>query len=332
MSEQNLDAKIVPQKALPVIDISALRSDAAEDRQAVGRALLGACLDKGFFYIQGHAVPDALRRSVFRQSKAFFALPEAEKNAINLSHSICNRGYEPLRAQTLEIGQPPDLKEGFYSGPEISLDNPRVLAGKFNHGPNQWPATLPGFRPVMEDYHRVMVALGRLVMGGIALALDLDDDAFAGFCQDELATLRLLHYPPQPANPEPGEKGCGAHTDFGTLTFLAQDDCGGLQVWDEEAGWIHAEPVADTYVVNLGDMMARWTNGRFRSTLHRVVNVSGRQRYSVPFFYLGNPDYPIRCIRTCLPDGETPRYRATTMEAHYKAMYQATYSEKTITT
>ena len=256
MSEQNLDAKIVPQKALPVIDISALRSDAAEDRQAVGRALLGACLDKGFFYIQGHAVPDALRRSVFRQSKAFFALPEAEKNAINLSHSICNRGYEPLRAQTLEIGQPPDLKEGFYSGPEISLDNPRVLAGKFNHGPNQWPATLPGFRPVMEDYHRVMVALGRLVMGGIALALDLDDDAFAGFCQDELATLRLLHYPPQPANPEPGEKGCGAHTDFGTLTFLAQDDCGGLQVWDEEAGWIHAEPVADTYVVNLGDMMA----------------------------------------------------------------------------
>jgi isopenicillin N synthase-like dioxygenase len=331
MSDQNLDAITVPHHALPVIDVSGLRSAADTDRKAVGRALKAACLDKGFFYMQGHGVPEPLRQSVFRQSEAFFALPEAEKNAIALEHSPCNRGYEPLRAQTLEIGQPPDLKEGFYSGPEIPAGDPRVLAGKFNHGPNQWPAALPGFRPVMEEYHGVMVALGRLVMGGIALALDLPRDAFAGFCKDELATLRLLHYPPQPANPEPGEKGCGAHTDFGTLTFLAQDDCGGLQVWDEAAGWMHAEPVAGSYVVNLGDMMARWSNGRFHSTLHRVVNVSGRQRYSVPFFYLGNPDYPIRCIDTCLADGERPLHPDTTMEAHYQAMYRATYNETTTT-
>jgi isopenicillin N synthase-like dioxygenase len=331
MSDHDLDAKILPQNALPIIDVSGLRSGGVLDRHAVGRALLAACLDKGFFYMQGHAVPEHLSQSVFHQSEAFFALPEAEKNAIALSQSLCNRGYEPLRAQTLEIGQPPDLKEGFYSGREIPASDARVLAGKFNHGPNQWPATLPGFRPVMEEYHGVMVALGRLVMGGIALALDLQEDAFSGFCKDELATLRLLHYPPQPANPAPGEKGCGAHTDFGTLTFLAQDDCGGLQVWDEEAGWIHADPVADSYVVNLGDMMARWSNGRFRSTLHRVINTSGRQRYSVPFFYLGNPDYPIRCIDTCLADGMRPLYPDTTMEAHYQAMYRATYHDETIT-
>ena len=156
--------------------------------------------------------------------------------------------------------------------------------------------------------------------------LIIDTDENQSWASEELATLRLLHYPPQPANPEPGEKGCGAHTDFGTLTFLMQDDCGGLQVWDEDIGWIHAAPVPDTYVVNLGDMMARWTNGRYRSTLHRVVNVSGKERYSVPFFYLGNPDFEINCIPTCLEKGRLPKYMPATVEQHYEEMYEATYS------
>jgi isopenicillin N synthase-like dioxygenase len=140
-----------------------------------------------------------------------------------------------------------------------------------------------------------------------------------------MATLRLLHYPPQPPNPLPNEKGCGAHTDFGGLTTLLQDDAGGLQVWDEAEGWIAAPPLPGTYVVNLGDMIARWTNGRYRSTLHRVINRSGRERYSIPFFHGGNPDYVVSCLPGCCSEEDPPRYAPTTVAGHMREMYRRSY-------
>ena len=140
-----------------------------------------------------------------------------------------------------------------------------------------------------------------------------------------MATVRLLHYPPQPAHAQPGQKGAGAHTDFGGLTLLRQDDVGGLQVWDQASdGWIHADPVPGTYVVNLGDMIARWTNDRYRSTLHRVVNAPAasaiRCRSSLPAIT------PTRSMHPDLPGpGETPKYPPTTVEAHMREMYRQTY-------
>ena len=259
------------------------------------------------------------------QTQRFFDLPLEQKMALDKASSRANRGYEPIKGQTLEAGAPPDLKEGFYIGPEHAADDPRVQAGKFNHGPNQWPA-LPGFRATMDEYFGVMLAVASRLMRGLALSLDLAEDHFEGFCRDPMATIRLLHYPPQPARAEPNQKGAGAHTDFGGLTLLKQDDVGGLQVWDQAAGgWIHATPVAGTFVVNLGDMIARWTNDRYRSTLHRVVNASGRERYSIPFFFSGNPDHQVECIPTCLAPGETAKYPPTTVEAHLREMYRRTY-------
>lgn len=321
-----LEAARVSVATLPIIDVSGLSSANIADRNAVGDALREACLDKGFFYIKNHGVSEALVDDLFEEAAAFFALPPEQKDEVNKARSKCNRGYEPLQGQTLEAGAPPDLKEGYYVGPDHAPDDPRVVAGMFNHGPNQWPSQRPNFKPVMQAYLNEMMALSARMMGGIALSLDLPEHYFDGYNRDPMATVRLLHYPPQPAQARPNQKGAGAHTDFGGLTLLRQDDVGGLQVWDQGSdGWIHADPVPGTYVVNLGDMIARWTNDRYRSTVHRVVNASGRERYSVPFFYTGNYAHTVACIPTCLKPGEAPKYPPTTVEAHMRKMYRRTY-------
>ncbi len=321
-----LEAARVSTFSLPVIDVSGLMSKHPAERRTVGAQLRAACLDKGFFYIRNHGVSEALVDDVFAETAAFFSLPVEQKAEVDKAKSKANRGYEPMQGQTLEPGAPPDLKEGYYIGPEHGADHPRVLAGMFNHGANQWPVQRSNFRPVMMSYLDVMLELSARMMTGIALSLDLPEDYFKNYTTDVMATVRLLHYPPQPPQARPGQKGAGAHTDFGGLTLLRQDNVGGLQVWDQTAdAWIHADPIPGTYVVNLGDMIARWTNDRYRSTVHRVVNASGRERYSVPFFYTGNYAHRVECIPTCLAPGETPKYPPITVEDHMREMYKRTY-------
>jgi isopenicillin N synthase-like dioxygenase len=312
--------------SLPVIDLSLLQEN-GEHRQALAHSLEDACLHTGFFYVSNHGIPTELIGRVFRDSRALFGLPVERKEAIHKAHSPANRGYEPLRGQTLEPGSPPDLKEGFYIGEELDDSDPRVRAGRFNQGPNQWPEGLPAFEDTMTEYFDAMNDLSARIMEALALALGLSQDYFADFCHQPLATLRLLHYPPQPPHPKPGEKGCGAHTDFGGITILLLDDNPGLQVWDAQGDrWLDASPIPGTFVVNLGDMIARWTNDRYRSTLHRVINTSGAERYSVPFFYSGNPDHEVTCLPACLEAGERPHYPPTTVEAHLMDMYRRTYA------
>jgi isopenicillin N synthase-like dioxygenase len=307
----NLDALRVDRANLPVIDIAALRDTSPETRNEAVANLRKACLDSGFFYISNHGIADALVDDIFSAARSFFALSEADKNALDITKSPCRHGYEPLKRQTLEVGAPADLKEGYYIGSEVGSN------AKFT-GPNLWPSSLPEFRATMETYYREMRSLAESLMQGIASSLSLEADYFTDFCREPYARLRLLHYPPQPENAGENEKGAGAHTDFGGLTILLQDSCGGLQVLDRKnRSWIHADPIPATFVVNLGDMMARWTNDRYQSTLHRVVNTSGRERYSIPFFFHGNLDYSVACIPTCLAAGERPAYDGTTVASHF---------------
>ncbi len=175
-----LEAARVSQASLPVIDISGLSSSDLSDRQAVGASLRAACLANGFFYISNHGVSEALVVDVFSEAAAFFDLPPEQKAEVDKARSKANRGYEPLQGQTLEPGAPPDLKEGYYIGPEHAADDPRVISGMFNHGANQWPAQRPRFRPVMEAYRDVMLELSARMMSGIALSLELPEDYFAG--------------------------------------------------------------------------------------------------------------------------------------------------------
>ena len=323
MSE-TLQALRIDAAAIPTIDITGLFRTRLSDRQAVAQHMRAACEHNGFFYVANHGIPGDLIDQVMAHTKAFFALPLAAKLSLDKRHSKANRGYEPLGGQTLEPGAPPDLKEGFYIGPEVAADDPR--AAKFNRGPNQWPPADLRFRTVMETYRDQMTALATGLLRGLALSLDLPESYFEVFSTDPIVTVRLLHYPPQPASASPQQKGAGAHTDFGGITLLLQDEVGGLQVWDQASGgFIHAPPVPGTFVVNLGDMIARWTNDCYRSTLHRVVNTSGRERYSIPFFFTGNSDHLVSCIPTCLVRDEQPKYPPITVEAHLRAMYQRTY-------
>jgi len=311
--------------ALPLIDMGGLRSEDPARRQAVADQLRQACEHRGFFYLCNHGIDAALIAAVFAASRRFFDQPMTDKLAVDKRLSPCNRGYEPLRAQTLEAGAPPDLKESFYLGEDVPPTDPRVQAGRFNTGPNQWPV-LPGFRAVMEAYYAQASALAHTVVRGLALSLALPEQHFDAYLTDASATLRLLHYPPQPANPQPGEKGCGEHTDFGGITLLLQDEIGGLQVWDTaQSCWIDAPYVPGAYVVNIGDLFARWTNQRYVSTLHRVINRSGRERYSVPFFFTGNPLHQVECLPGCLAPGEVPRYAPVTVEQHLMDCYRRTY-------
>jgi isopenicillin N synthase-like dioxygenase len=314
-----------PLPGPPIVSLAAMRSENPADRQAVAAAFRAACRDKGFLYIIDHGIAPETTEAMFAACRQFFALDATDKQAVHMRLSPNQRGFEPMRAQTTETGAPPDLKEGFYFGRELSADDPRVAAGLFNHGPNQWPAGLPGWRETIEAYVVQMQALCRLTMQALALSLELPEDYFAPFCTDAVWNLKLLHYPPQPANPLPDEKGCGAHTDWGAITYLLQDDVGGLQVWDADHGWIDAPPVPGAYVLNLGDLIARWTNDRYRSTLHRVINASGRERYSIPFFFTGRAEHRVECLEECLAAGETPRYAPTTALGHLQEMYDRSY-------
>ncbi len=309
---------------IPVIDIADLHAGSLRAQQAVAEQIAIACRETGFFYVIGHGVPADLTDALLREARRFFDLPLATKLDVHHARSGCGRGYEPLGVQTLEAGMLPDQKESYLIGEDAPGDD--RLPATYGRGRNLWPHALPGWRETMERYADTMRELSCTVMRGMALSLDLEPAHFATYCRDPAIMLRLLHYPAQPANPHPNELGCGAHTDWGGLTFLLQDDAGGLQI---KAGddWIDATPLPGSFVVNIGDMLARWTNDRYRSTLHRVINRSGRRRFSVAFFFEGALDHEVACLPSCLNASEVPRYGPTTVGRHLNEMYLRTYGK-----
>ncbi len=248
---------------------------------AVAEQIQAACQDRGFFYVTGHGVPASLLAELADLSAEFFSLPLADKQEIAMEHGgRAWRGYFPVGAE-LTSGRP-DLKEGLYFGTELPDDDARVLAGLPLHGRNLFPRQVPRLRPVVLSYLDALTAAGQAVLAGVALSLGLDASYFAaGYTADPTVLFRIFHYPPSP--PQDDGWGVGEHTDYGLVTLLAQDDSGGLQVAAPE-GWIDAPPIPGTLVCNIGDMLDRLTGGWYRSTPHRVRNLSGHGRLSFPFF------------------------------------------------
>lgn len=319
-----------PATEVPVIDIGPAWSERLEDRQAVAWEIHKACRDIGFFYVSNHGVDPGLVEAQFAWARRFFGLPVEEKLRLHMKQSRSFAGYEPLAGQTLDTDSPPDLKESYYCGAELPDDHPYVLAGIRGYGGNQWPALLPGFREQMLAYYAAVRALGDKLMALMALSLALPEDYFAAMYAQPSGNVRLIHYPPQPVDAAFNQIGAGAHTDWGGITLLAQDDIGGLEVQNAAGKWIAAPPIPGTFVINLGDLIQRWTNDLYRSNMHRVRNgnAAGRDRYSVPFFFSPDHHARIECLPTCHGAENPPRHPVCTAGEHLMEMFDRTYGRK----
>ncbi|KAL2812183.1 hypothetical protein BJX63DRAFT_421922 [Aspergillus granulosus] len=316
--------------APPILDFSPFYGTDAAAKAALVEQVRASCEYNGFFQITGHRIPLSLQRRVMSCAKRFFELPLEEKTAIDKNKNTFNRGYELLRSQMLEVGTGPELKEGLYIGEEIPTDHPYYLQKKLNSGPNQWPATVPDadeFRATAMEYYHAVYELAKDVLAVLALTLDVGEDFFDSLTDGGVATMRMLHYPSQPKDEdEKLNRGIGAHTDFGCVTLLLQDEVDGLQVLDTPSGeWLDVQPTPGAYVVNLGDLMMRMANDRYKSNIHRVINKSGRERYSIPFFFSGNPDYVCSCLPNCCKEGDRPKYSPITVEDMVGGAYRESY-------
>ena len=264
-------------ESLPVIDVSPLLGGG--DKRAAD-AIGAACRELGFFYATGHAIGADTLSALDRASRKFFALPESQKMKIAMARGgRAWRGYFPVGGE-LTSGKP-DSKQGLYFGQELGADDPRVRAGLALHGANLFPDAVPELKPAVLRFLDEATRSAHAIMQGVALSLGLDAQYFRRpYTADPTLLFRVFEYPA-----DDGEGwGVGEHTDYGLLTLLAQDENGGLQVKTPN-GWIEAPPIEGALVCNIGDMLDRLTGGVYRSTPHRVRNISGKSRLSFPFFF-----------------------------------------------
>jgi isopenicillin N synthase-like dioxygenase len=311
---------------IPTIDVRGL-SGTAQQRRDVGLAIIDAYRVWGFGYLIGHPIDPSLIAEVFVQSQAFHALPLDTKltYAVGRDH----RGYIPMKSSTdvassIERATKPNVSESFMIMREFAPDSSEVLHGQYLAGPNRWPSEPPEFRSTMLAYHDAMWTFAAALMEVIGEALG-DDGVLARSCAQPTTWLRLLHYPPQDPQAPSDEYGSAPHTDFGAITLLAQDEVGGLSVRTQDGDWVNVPPLADSFVMNVGDMLHRWSNGLLTSTPHRVTNRTGRERYSVPFFF--DPDVRTRIepLPSCITADRPAQFEPLLFEDFLRTQLEASY-------
>ena len=302
--------------AIPVIDISS-----SAHGEAVCTQIDAACRGVGFFAITGHGVAEDLLEGMLDVTREFFAQPLPLKNALAIEQSDHHRGYAGVEGELLEPDMRADCKETLDLGPEVPLDDPYRSPLE---GPNQWPA-LPGFRETIEAYQAAVLTAAKCLLRLIAQALGQEPSFFDERFVRPLVGTRLIRYPAV-GEPRPDQLGCGAHSDYGCVTLLHLDGTAGLQLADIDGRWHDVIAPPGSFIVNLGDMLARWTNDRYRATVHRVQSPRDRDRHSVPTFV--NPSYEtvVECLPSCLGEGEQPRYPITTSGEYLQSRFNETFA------
>ena len=300
--------------SVPLIDLGPARHGTRAARERVAAAIDAACRDIGFFAISGHGVADHVVDDVRACAHAFFEQPLADKLAARHPVAGTNRGYHPVGLEALsasnDTAAPPDLKEFFHVGPVDVTDDAYYTSalGRRHFAPNIWPPRPAGFTRAVTTHYRAMHGLIADLMRLAALALGVDEAFFDDKVDRSIGTMRLNYYPAQRTAPEPGQLRASPHTDYGGFTILSGEDVpGGLQVRTRDGRWIDVATSPTTFVVNIGDLLMRWTNDRWLSNLHRVVNpphAGAGARLSIAFF--NHPNYDV--VIECLPSQGLPRH------------------------
>lgn len=324
---------------VPLIDISALYGDDTAARTELAAELDHACREIGFFQIVGHGVDEEIVRNAYRTAREFFELPLRDKRLVAQPSPETVRGYSAVGEENFAYGQdldaPGDLHEKFDTGPvDVPPGDPyygRELAGQ-HFTANQWPVKPAGMQQAWEAYFRVFNHLSRTLMKGLALALELPEDFFERAIDRDISMLRAINYPDQLEAPAPGQLRAAAHSDYGSITIVRQEEApGGLEVLTQHGDWVPVPVIPGAFVVNLGDLMAQWTNDRYLSTRHRVVNppldkAHDSRRMSLVFFHQPNYDALIECLPTVLTPGEVPRYEPVTSGDHLQNKFTKSHA------
>ena len=275
--------------AIPIIDISKIYEE--QSAEVLQQAILKAYRDFGFAYIVNHGINTSLVHAVFDASRRFHELPEAEKMKVALDHK--HRGYIAINTSTDVNSKLANVKEPNQSASFMMMrEDPAEDPGVYLSGPNQWP-DLENFREILEAYAKAMERLGQQLVKLALLSTGVKDLSVLRAFDRATIWLRLLYYPPLAKETAADVYGSAPHTDFGGLTLLAQDDVGGLQVQSPCGKWLNAPKIENSFIVNVGDMLHRMTNGKLRSTPHRVINRSGKERFSCPFFFDPHVNYDV---------------------------------------
>ena len=320
------ECTMAAENTIPTIDLSALRGGSESERREVARQINAACTEIGFFMVVGHGVPQDLITATRQCAIDFFALPDEEKLKVQRPPAKISRGYNWVgdRSLAYSLGQtaPPDIQEAFGFGPDRVADLAAHVdkASAQLYAPNIWPERPHDFKPTMLAYYDAMSGLASRVLRAMAMALDVDESYFADKFDRQASVVRIIRYPAVTQPPLPGQLRAGLHTDYGIMTFVRGDDTpGGLQVKHRQGGWIDVHIPPDAFVCNIGDLMMRWSNDRWLSTLHRVAvpppDAKPSDRISLVFFQNPNPDTVIRCFKSCVGSGE--KYPPMTFAEHY---------------
>ncbi len=317
--------------SIPVIDITEFMSGSEAGLEAAAAEVRNALTAVGFFVLTGHGVPGAQIDRAFAAAARLHQLPMERKLALKMNAH--NNGYMTMGryavwTSDVNDNDRPDLNEAFFIRRERPADDPVYASGRRFLGPNQWPGDndLPGFRTEILEYLGTLETLSHRFLPVVARALGLTPDWFDAAFDDSYYILRMSHYPPVRA--EENQFGIAPHTDANFLTYLPLTEVPGLQVRMPGGGWQDVPFVSGAFAVNSGDMVKRWSNGLFKSTPHRALPPTNRDRYALPFFFGPSWDATIECLPTCCGPDNPPQWPATTYGEWMTSWYDLNYDHK----